>query len=500
MADIHKNSKKSSIYYFGIFVFSIMFQSALFAKDNPENILPLSTVIEKIINHYPSLDVAAIEIQRARQEFAKVESQLGWVLSANAGLSRDVSIIDSPTDHYEAGVGIGRKFKSGSSLELSGIYAHDDSDIGFSSALPNPSERTRVDLKYRIPLGQGDNNPEYMAGLIGAKSGILIQESNQRYIIDNLMQQSMTLYYDILLTHVRIEDAKTGIQRAKRLLGFIDRNRNLGLSEKKDILRVQSQLQKQIAQHDSLKVIWHQQRSELNRLMGEPSEREFIPSADHDAKVNLTDYESSLERVYQRDPELNLQKGQLQLAEAEITLARDEKRDKFDLIVSVGNRNVSGETVAGSVDNNEVVGGALLEYRYTVDKKGFDAGLYQAMLQKEQAQKEIDRIKSDLQHQLKSLFLQAEANKRAVDSNLAHYKVEKEKIEEAFKRYKEGRASTNELIDFEESLQSSYLLHQNQKILLSRNIANITLLMGTLWDDSSINRRINSLSNKREQQ
>jgi len=234
--------------------------------------------------------------------------------------------------------------------------------------------------------------------------------------------------------------------------------------------------------------------------MGEPSEREFIPSAEHDSKVHLADYESSLQRVYKRDPALNLQKGQLQLAEAEITLARDEKRDKLDLIMSVGNRNVSGDTVSGSVDNNEVVGGAQIEYRYAVDKKGFDAGLYQAMLQKQQAQKEIERIKRDLQYQLKSLFLQVEANKRAVDSNLELYKVEKEKIEEAFKRYKEGRASTNELIDFEESLQSSYLSHQNQKILLSRNIANITLLMGTLWDESSINRRINSLSNKREQQ
>jgi len=500
MADIHNNSKKSSIYYFGFFVFSIVFQPALFAKENTENILPLTKVIEKIINHYPSLDVAAIEIQRARQEFAKVESQLGWVLSANAGLMRNVSIIDSPTDHYEAGVGIGRKYESGSSLELSGIYTYDDSATGFSSALPNPSERTGIDLKYRIPLGQGDSNPEYMAGLIGAKSGVLIQESNQRFVIDNLMRDSMTLYYDILLTYVRIEDAKSGIQRAKRLLEFIDRNKNLGLSEKKDILRVQSQLKRQIAQHDSLKVIWYQQRSELNRLMGEPSEREFIPSAEHDSKVNLADYESSLQRVYKRDPALNLQKGQLQLAEAEITLARDEKRDKLDLIMSVGNRNVSGDTVSGSVDNNEVVGGAQIEYRYAVDKKGFDAGLYQAMLQKQQAQKEIERIKRDLQYQLKSLFLQVEANKRAVDSNLELYKVEKEKIEEAFKRYKEGRASTNELIDFEESLQSSYLSHQNQKILLSRNIANITLLMGTLWDESSINRRINSLSNKREQQ
>ena len=469
-------------------------------QQKTEKALQLSEVIDNIVRHYPSLDVAAIEIQRARQEFAKVESQLGWVLSARAGMSRDLSFIDSPTDRYAAGVGVGRTFESGSSIELSGAYSHDDSDATISPLLPNPVERTDLDLKYRIPFAQGKDNPQYAAGLLTARSGLSLQEANQRLLVDNLIQQSMLLYYDLLFTYIRIKDAQRAIDRAQRLMVFIDKNRKLGLSEKKDILRVESQLKRQVAQFDSLQVVWYQQRTELNRLMGLPPNQELIPAVSHAVNIDVSEYQKILETVYRRNPELNLQRSQLELAAAEIALAKDEKRDQLDLILSVGNRNVSGDVLAGSVDDNEVVGAAQLEYRYSFDKQGFDANLYQAMLQKEKAEKEIKRIEDDLRYQVDSLLAQVSANKRAVKSNLAHYKVEQQKIEEAFARYKQGRATTNELIDFEESLQVSYLLHQNQKVTLSRSIANLSLLMGLLWDESTLNNRVEALSSGGERQ
>ena len=458
------------------------------------NHLALSDVIRKIINNYPSLDVAALEIQRARQEFAKVESQLGWVVTAQAGISRDVSFIDSPTDHYEAGVGFAKKFESGSSVELSGNYTYDDSEASFSTLIPNPSERTRLDLNYRIPLAQGESNTDYTSARISAQSGLVIQQASQQLMVDNLIGQSMSLYYDLVLTYIRIEDAKSARQRTQRLLLFVEKNKKLGLSEKKDILRVAAQLKRQIALFDSLQVIWHQQKAELNRLMGEAHDKAFVPLVDYGDEKWLTSRDELIELALKRNPELNIQKGKLQLAEAEIARARDIKRDRLDLVMSLGNRAVSGDTPSGDVENNEVVGGARIEYRAAIDKRGVDAGLYQAMLQKEQAQTEIKRLERDLKYKLNSLFDQISANKQAVASNVAHYKLEKNKIDDAVTRYREGRATTNELIDYEDALQASYLAHQNQKIILSRNIANISLLAGKLWDESILDTRVDRLS------
>lgn len=43
-------------------------------------------VLQKVIDHYPSIDIAAIEIERARQSIKVAESQLGWQLQAQAGI------------------------------------------------------------------------------------------------------------------------------------------------------------------------------------------------------------------------------------------------------------------------------------------------------------------------------------------------------------------------------------------------------------------------------
>ncbi len=461
------------------------------------NKITLAELINKIVRNYPSLDVAAIQIERARQEFAKVESQLGWVLTAQGGYLRDITFIDSPTDHYEAGVGFNKKLESGSSIEIVGVYTRDDSKVSFSPFTPNPADRTRLDLKYRIPLSKGEGNISYSTGMINAQSQLAIQNANQRLIIDNLIQQSMLLYYDSLLTSVRINDAKNNIKRTRRLLDFVNKNKRLGLSEEKDILRVQSQLGRHVALHDSLLVVWNQQKSELNKLIGEPPSFEFEPVLQTNKGFDINNKNDLLIQVFRINPELNSQKGHLQSAEAEIVLARDARRNKLDLVLSVGARKSSGDTATGSTSIKETAGGAQIEYRYDLDKRGFDASLYQALLKKEQVSKEILRIKQDLKYKLDGLLSQYKANIRAVNSNLEYFKIEKRKIEDAYKRYREGRSTTNEIIDYEDALQASHLLHQNQSIALSRNLSNIALFIGNLWNNSSLDEKINKLEIER---
>ena len=66
--------------------------------------LSLDDVVKRILKQYPSIEVARIEVEQARQEYAKIQSQLGWVFSASTGVARDVAAFDVPSDQFHANV------------------------------------------------------------------------------------------------------------------------------------------------------------------------------------------------------------------------------------------------------------------------------------------------------------------------------------------------------------------------------------------------------------
>ena len=459
----------------------LAYSIVLHAEQEGPEVLTLDAMIDKIVKNYASITIASIEIERSRQEFAKVESQLGWVLAAQAGLSHDVTFIDSPSDRFDAGASIGRRYESGTQFDVSGQFSHEDASVNFSPLVPNPSERARLDLNWRIPFGRGEDNPQYSQGKITAESALQAQTANQIFIIDNLIQQSINIYYDAAETYMRILDADKAIERANKLKKFIQRNMRLGLSEEKDILIVQAQVDRLIAQRDLLYIAWSRQKSEINRLTGESMRRDFIPSAEYQEISELAEFTVLLEQVYGRDPQMEFQKSQLKTAQASVMLAKDAQQDQLDVVLSVGGRAAKGDTPTGTLSQEEWAGQAKLEYQYDLDKRGFDAQLYQAMLDKQKAEEELKKLEHDIQYSVDSLVQQIHFNKRAVRSNKQRFDIENKKLQEALRRYQEGRSDTREVIEFENDLFASSLFYENQKLQLARVYANLNLLLGRVW-------------------
>jgi len=462
-----------------IIIFPIIFVSAeVFSQETEKR--SLQDVIQRVLTNYPSLKIAKLEIERSRQEFAKIESQLGWVASAQTGISRDVGAFNIPSERFDVIASVGSSQKSGNTVEVVGQYSYEDSESVAVPTLANPTERTTLDLKYRIPLGQGEDNPAYRQGKISAEAGLQSTEASRVKQIDALVQQTLSLYYDAANTYMQIQDANEAIRRANRLLRFVQKNKGLGLSETKDLLVVEALRSAQISQRDTLLIVWSRQRSELNRLQGVESGSDFVPIIA--SEMNIPDREIALEQVYAQSPDILLQLAQLRAAESSMELATDAKKDKMDLVFSVGARNTSGDTVSGSFDQSEWAGGARFEYQFSMDQRGFDAGLYQAMLDKQTIETEIDRVKSDLEYNVSGLYEQINQNKVATKSSKQRLSIERKKVDEAFKRYKVGRATTNELIDNENSLFAGSLLYETRKIELARKYSELELLLGSLWN------------------
>lgn len=443
-------------------------------------------VLQKVIEHYPSLKTAAIQVERARQSAVKVEGQLGWRLGAQGGITRDLSLLGTPTDIIDIGGNLTRSFGSGSTLGLEASASREDSETVFSPALPNPALSTSVDLTYRRPLAKGLDNPLYTEGLASAAAEVVIAEAERAALHDQIASQLIELYTATASTQARIENNKRAIGRSKRLQKYISDRTNLGVSEDKDILQANAQLKSLQAQLRSLETLWQQQRISLNRLMG----RDWSA----DIKTTIPDNNNLIDKAFdvlfdltqKHDPGLLVIDGRIQLADSAIRTRRDARQDNLDLVMFVGNRTRDGDTASGDADQSELVGGIRLEFSQDVDKAGIDAELYQAQLDRSAALQDKRQAVEDLQYELSSLLAEIKANTKAINAYRESLNSETKKLEDAVERYRTGRTDTDQLIQFEDQQSLANLSLELQRIELARRYQSLNLLLGTLWQNISM--------------
>lgn len=462
-----------------IFVFSA-------AQVRAAESVSLQHMLDRVIKTYPSIDIAALQVEQARQEFARVKSTLGWQVYSHAGIAHDLSFIDSPTDRFDVYASMQRRLESGSQLEIAGQYAYEDSSVSFSPLVPNPSHRTGVDIKYRMPFARGQDNAFYRESLLSADAGLKLEKARQILVVDNLVQQAIGIYFDAANAYQRLQDARSAIDRAMRLKAFIKRNYSLGLAEDKDVLGIDAQLNGSISRRDSIELSWKSLRTELNRLMGYPSGTELVLQ---DAPLREFDRDNRtqlLQLIYDRNPAISIQAAQADIALANINITKDRRKEQLDLVLSAGARYGSGDTVTGNYSQDEMIGSARLEYRFDLDQQGFDAEYYQSLLRYEAANREQELVRHDIEYALDRLLEQLQAGRKSVRSHKSYVELEERKLNEAIGRYTEGRATASELIDFENDLNASRFAYNNQKIELARVQANIQLLLGELWDTEII--------------
>ncbi|MDH5483765.1 MAG: TolC family protein [Gammaproteobacteria bacterium] len=440
----------------------------------------MQQVLQQLVDNYPSLQAAHLQVQRAQQENSRVESQLGWQLSSQAGFSHDTSLFGTPTDRFDVGGGLNRQLASGASLGINASIVREDADTAFSPSMANPATSTTLDVKYRQPLQQGSDNPAHTAAIQNAAATESIAHADRQALYDQLASQLIEVYLGAVNTQVRLRNIENTIQRNKRLKKYINQRYSLGVSEDKDVLQVQAQLSSAEAEKQGLDTLWHKQKISLNRLMGRMWNAEFMPVLPEIAKADHA-FQKLLQEIKSVNANVKRIQARLQLADSAIQLRRDARQDKLDLVLYAGNKSLSGDTATGSLNDSELVGGVRLEFSRGLDKSGFDAALKQAQLDRGMALEDQRQVLQDLEYSLASLLAEIETSQLAVKAYKKSVSAEQKKLAEAEKRYSAGRAETDQLLQFEAQLSASELALAFQQIELARRHLNLAVLTGDIW-------------------
>ncbi|MCW9012438.1 MAG: TolC family protein [Gammaproteobacteria bacterium] len=460
--------------------FSFVVLSFFMASTISAQSMTLEQVLQQVMDHYPSLKTAALQVQRAQQESLKVESQLGWQLGAQAGISHDLSLFGTPTDSLDLGGSISRSLESGGRLGFNANISRDDADASLSPQLPNPATSTSVDVTYTLPLAKGSDNPLYTEGLASAQAGEQLADAERLAMYDQLATQVIDVFLAAAITRVRIKNIDKTIERTERLKKYIKDQYSLGLTEDKDVLQIEARLKNNQAEKRGLQVAWQQQKISLNRLMGRAWNAELLPEINL-VNTDNNDFEFLFEESKHHSPSLNRIKSRLKLADSAIKTARDARQDNLDLVMFLGNKTNAGDTTSGDVDESEVVGGIRLEFSQGLDKSGYDAELYQAQMDRSIALQDQLQILEDLKYDLSSLLAEINAARDALDAYTTSINSEQKKLDEALERYQVGRAGTDDIIQYESELSIAELSFDLQKMELARRLRKLNLLRGQLW-------------------
>ena len=446
--------------------------------------LTYNDMLGRVVDLDASLDVARFQLERAREEIAKVETQLAWTLGAQGGAGRDLSGFGLLTDRRDLSVSADKRMSFGTQLGVGAGYQRDDSVTTISPLLPNPSEITRGDISLRQPLARGFGNPAYQEGRVIAEADTAVAGADQTATFDQVARRTAEVFYSAAFTFARLRNAEAAIVRAERLQEYVRNNQRLGIAEEKDRLQSEAQLMAARADRDALVVAWTQQRTTLNRLMVRAWDAPIEPVLAPLAAPDLPDPEVLQTQAAQHSPDLARLQARVRRAESVIERGRDAARDQFDALLSVGNRNVAGQTGAfGSVDTSETVGSVRLEYRGVAGQSTADVELNQAMLDRSIALRQLESARLDVQYTVSGLRAQVDVAQAAYEQAQARMKAERAKVDEATARYRTGRSDTQQLIQFENDARLAELLADQQAIELARRIVELETVRGQYWTE-----------------
>lgn len=459
---------------------TILLPGSLYAQ---AGVMNLQQVLQQVIDHYPSVETALIQVRRARLSAAKSQSLLGWQLQAQAGIQRDASpFFGTALDIINVNGKIFRQLDNGGQLGIEAGINRQNSEDSFS-VVPNPATSTSVDLNYRHPLARGADNPVYAESGLQAAIDEALAKAQRTALYDQLAQQLIELYISAVSTRVQQQNLEQAIARSLRRQRYLKDRADLGLAEDKDLLQVDAQIKSQRAELKALEVLWQNQRIRLNRLMGRDAGHDLQLSTDDiDRILPTSDQEQIEKRVIARNAELISIESRLQLADSNIRLRRDAQQDQLDLVMFVGNRTIRGDVVTGTSNESELVGGVRLEFQQQFDKHAVDAELQQAILDRDIALLDRKRLLQDIHYDVASLLAQIQSGKEAWHAWQTSVKSEQSKLHEAEQRYRSGRSDTEQLIAFESQLANAELSAQLRKLDLLKNALALKLLTGELWN------------------
>ncbi|MDH5545158.1 MAG: TolC family protein [Gammaproteobacteria bacterium] len=442
--------------------------------------MTLEQVLQRVVDKSLDLEVARLKKERSGLEKEKFDSMLGWQVSGQSSYSHDIGFGSIPQDTMRFNGNIARVMPNGSVVGIGGGYSYANADAALFPILPNPSHDANIDISYRHPLLRGLGLPSYRLGKKIAALGEDMTDLQRFFVQDAMARQTVDVFYSLVAIQIQMKNAEDAIERSRRLLKYNKRNKELGLSEQKDILQMNAQIKAREADLEVLKIAHTSLVATLNQFMN----ADPIGSVVADAKLEvdaLPEYSVLFEAAVKWSPSIKLSELQIAMAESQISIAGDKKRDKLDGFATLGGRAKYGDSATGTVNEQDYAFSVGLDFQRKMDNRDIGAEISQYRIDIQVAQRELEMEKTKLKYELSRLVAEMNETSNAIKELNSRLDKEQQKLDEGVERYRRGRADTQQLIFYENDLSFARLALEQQKVELAKKFAKLSVVSGNIW-------------------
>ncbi len=438
--------------------------------------MSLKAAIEAVIASHPMLEISRIDQQISQSGIRRVEGMLDPTVTARIGGSEETTPTSSSFQPSETRLGtltgsIAKPLESGGTLGANFNYSRTKQVYGSALATPtiNPAYRNQINLNYRHPLLKGNGRPDYSQSLIASE--VDVRSTNmQRLITARTLALNTTLaWFQLASDEINVRIARQATERAKELLNYQKKREEFGLIESADRLQAEALLATRNTDLQRANAHRAASLNNLNRLMLRTPGSDITLQRQASANIDMPDMQSAMRTAEQKRVELKLLQTQLEAAEARLVMARDKDSVQMDLVAEVGTRALNSaatDATLGGFSANDHYASLSVEVSEVLGRNTARADVHKAELQRQriiaQRANTMKQIGDDIANALTSL----NSGKPTLEAARKQAKAEDRKFTAEMRRYREGRADTATLVQFEGELRSAELSAELQALNL----------------------------------
>ena len=460
--------------------------------------MDLKAAIETVIASHPDLEISRIDRRIAQTESRRVEGMLDPVVTASIGASEDTTPTSSSFQPSETRLGqisggIAKPLESGGKLGANFNYSgtsqdYPQSPLSAQLSSFNPAYRNQINFNYRHPLLKGNNRPDYFLSHVVSETGVRVADMQHQVDAHILALKTTNAWFQLASDDISIRIAEQATQRARDLLDYQHVRERFGLIETADRLQVEALLSARKTDLQRAHARRAGSLSNLNRLMLRAPDQEIAVRNELIFEVAIPSMRQAFEVAENQRVELKLLQAQMEIADAQLAILRNDDDMQVDLVAEVGTRALDtspGGAVAGGFSTKNHYASLSVEINEVLGRNSARAAIQKAELQHQRlaALREVtlEQIKSDLASAITSL----RSGTPILLATRKQAEAEKRKFTSEVKRYREGRSDTATLVQFEGDLLSAELNADLQALTLQ--LANKQLL----WAEGNLLESLN---------
>lgn len=460
----------------------------------------LSDVLHIVLNKHPNLALARIQEQSLEIEQQNIEGILDPRFSVAASVSDETTPVSSPFAASGSNIGLltGNISKTlGDGSTMAANFAYSRSKLSYPANVPitfqpsiNPTYQQQINLIYRYPLLRGHGNPSFNEQLSNNEYNVVAARWNTMIQQEQLIAQSISLYYQIASNIIAKKLAQEAVQRARKLLAYQKKRQVFGLIEASDRYQAEALLAARQVEYNNAKATLRHSVTSLNRLMlrdsNDPIQTHTTPSKDHFVLHSMQEW---LKLAKQQRPIFHMLAAQQAANDGMLNIAHDQHDMQLDVIGEVGSRALSASyrhALGQGFTLNDRFVSIGFELKDTMNKRSSKAAILQAELGHERIRLQRVQALENIETELSSALTLYQNGKMMKKTTQLRQQAERIKFNAEIARYREGRSDTATLIQFEGDLRNAELQAALQDIQIQLAEKQIELATGSMLSSLGI--------------